>query len=115
MLRIPYLTDLDSRAAVKGSRDPLGQMAIWTKFGRHVVGNLTTVSNSYRDFTVLLLGFWFLERALQEGSEETAVALFIKREQLAGYARHPDPPASRDLHEEPASPREDVSSCRSSS
>lgn len=52
LLDVPFLTDLDSRAAVKGSRDPLGIQAIWTRFGRHVVGNLTTVSNSVRDFTI---------------------------------------------------------------
>jgi hypothetical protein len=52
LLDVPFLTDLDSRAAVKGSGDPLGIQAIWTRFGRHVVGNLTTVSNSVRDFTI---------------------------------------------------------------
>jgi hypothetical protein len=87
MHRRPFLTDLDSRAAVKGSRDPLGQMAIWTRLGRHVVGNLTTVSSSYRDFTVLLLGFWFVEQAVDAGSTEGEVTLFLKWEQLAGYAR----------------------------
>src|ERR1044072_4136812 len=62
MLTTPFLTDLDSRAAVKGSRDPLGIQQIWTRMGRHVVGNLTTVSNSVRDFTTLLLGYYFAER-----------------------------------------------------
>jgi hypothetical protein len=55
MLTTPFLSDLDSRAAVKGSRDPLGVQQIWTRPGRHVVGNLTTVSNSVRGFTTLLL------------------------------------------------------------
>src|SRR3989442_15950904 len=36
MLTTPFLTDLDSRAAVKGSRDPLGIQQIWTRLGRHV-------------------------------------------------------------------------------
>ena len=85
--RRPFFTDLDSRAAVKGSRDPLGQMSIWTRFGRHVVGNLTTVSSSLRDFTVLILGLWCVERAIEEGSTESDLALFLKFEQLAGYAR----------------------------
>jgi len=49
LLHFIDVTDLDSRAAVKGSRDPLGIQAIWTRLGRHVVGNLTTVSNSVRD------------------------------------------------------------------
>lgn len=87
MLTQPFLTDLDSRAAIKGSRDPLGVQAIWSRFGRHVVGNLTTVSSSVRDFTVLLLGYYFAERLAEEGGTEGDVATFLKWEQLAAYAR----------------------------
>ena len=57
MLTIPFLTDLDPQAAIKGSRDPLGIQPIWTRMGRHVVGNLTTVSTSVRDFTTTILGY----------------------------------------------------------
>jgi len=87
LLDVPFLTDLDSRAAVKGSRDPLGIQAIWTRFGRHVVGNLTTVSNSVRDFTTLLLGYWFAERIADERGPGSELATFLKWEQLAAYAR----------------------------
>ena len=87
MLDAPFLTDLDSRAAVKGSRDPLGIQSIWTRFGRHVVGNLTTVSNSVRDFTTLLLGFWFAERIADQHGPGSELATFLKWEQLAAYAR----------------------------
>jgi hypothetical protein len=66
MLRTPFLTDLDSRAAVKGSRDPLGIQQIWTRLGRTVVGNLTTVSNSVRDFTTLLVGYYFTEQLAKD-------------------------------------------------
>lgn len=83
----PFLTDLDSRAAIKGSLDPLGIQPIWTRFARHVVGNLTTVSNSVRDFTVLLLGYHFAERVTDEGGTEDDLAVFLKWEQLAAYAR----------------------------
>jgi hypothetical protein len=38
--------------------------------GRHVVGNLTTVSTSVRDFTVVLLGFHLVERASAESLED---------------------------------------------
>ena len=76
MLTQPFLTDLDSRAAVKGSRDPLGVQAIWTRLGRHVVGNLTTVSTSLRDFTTLLLGYHFAERVAEEGGTEGDLATF---------------------------------------
>src|SRR5215207_5814816 len=87
MLTIPFLTDLDSRAAVKGSRDPLGIQQIWTRLGRHVVGNLTTVSNSVRDFTTLLLGYYFAAQLAEEQGPETELATFLKWEQLAAYAR----------------------------
>lgn len=87
MLTIPFLTDLDSRAAVKGSRDPLGIQQIWTRLGRHVVGNLTTVSNSVRDFTVLMLGFYFAEQLAHELGPGSELATFLKWEQLAAYSR----------------------------
>jgi len=87
MLTSPFLTELDSRAAVKGSRDPLGIQQTWTRLGRHVVGNLTTVSNSVRDFTTLLLGYYFAERLADELGPGTELATFLKWEQLAAYAR----------------------------
>ena len=87
MLAVPFLTDLDSRAAVKGSRDPLGIQQLWTRFGRHVVGNLTTVSTSVRDFTTLLLGYYFAERIAAEAGPRAELATFLKWEQLAAYAR----------------------------
>jgi hypothetical protein len=83
----PFLTALDSRAEVKGSRDPLGIQSIWSHFGRHVVGNLTTVTTSVRDFTVLLLGFHFAEQVEDSGGKGTFVDTFLKWEQLANYAR----------------------------
>ena len=86
MMTNPFLTALDSRAAVKGSRDPLGIQQIWTRLGRHIVGNLTTVSDSTRDFTVTLLGHHFAS-VLAEQDPGTELATFIKWEQLAAYAR----------------------------
>ncbi|MEZ4222318.1 MAG: hypothetical protein R3B13_15380 [Polyangiaceae bacterium] len=87
MLSATFLTDLDSRAAVKGSRDPLGIQSIWTRFGRSVVGNLTTVSNSLRDFTTLLLGYHFAEQLADELGPGSELTTFLKWEQLAAYAR----------------------------
>jgi len=87
MPSVPFLTDLDSRAVVKGSRDPLGIQQIWTRLGRHVVGNLTTVSNSVRDFTTLLLGYYFAARLADEAGPGTELSTFLKWEQLAAYAR----------------------------
>jgi hypothetical protein len=87
MISGPFLTDLDSRAAVKGSRDPLGIQSIWVRFGRHVVGNLSTVSTSVRDFTILILGYHFAEQVAETAGPGTELATFLKWEQLAGYAR----------------------------
>jgi hypothetical protein len=87
MIRRPFLTDLDSRAAIKGSRDPLGIQPIWTRFGRHFVGNLSTVSVSVRDFTVLLLGYYFAEHVAEREGAGTELATFLKWEQLAAYSR----------------------------
>lgn len=86
-LNVPFLTDLDSRAAVKGSRDPLGIQPIWTRFGRHVVGNLTTVTDSVRGFTTLLLGIWFAERIADKSPPGSEISTFLRWEQLAAYAR----------------------------
>lgn len=75
---MPFLTDIDSRAAIKGSRDPLGAQAIWTLLGRHVVGGLTTNTTSVRDFVVLLLGHWFIEKLDEAGSREEAPAVLCR-------------------------------------
>lgn len=84
---MPFLTDIDARAAIKGSRDPLGAQAIWTLLGRQVVGGLTTNTTSVRDFVVLLLGYWFVEKLDEAGSREEPLPAFIRWEQVASYAR----------------------------
>lgn len=87
MLTTPFLTDIDPQAAVKGSRDPLGVQTIWARLGRHVVGNLTTVTTSVRDFTTLILGYYFAERVANEVEGGGDLAVFLRWEQLAAYAR----------------------------
>lgn len=84
---MPFLTEIDTRAAVKGSRDPLGIQQIWTRLGREVVVNLTTVSTSVRDFGTLLLGYHFAEVVADDVGPGQDLATFIKWEQLAAYAR----------------------------
>lgn len=85
---MPFLTDLDSRAAIKGTRDPLGIQQIWARFGRQVVGNLTTVSTSLRDFTITILGYHFAEKIAEESGPGSELATFLKWEQMAAYARY---------------------------
>jgi hypothetical protein len=88
MLQGPFLTEIDSRARIKGSRDPLGAQTVWTALGRRVVGNLTTVSSSVRDFTVLLVGSALLERRGPDADFAGDVDAFLRWEQLASYIRH---------------------------
>ncbi|MCC7144599.1 MAG: hypothetical protein IT349_21070, partial [Candidatus Eisenbacteria bacterium] len=87
--RTPFLTDLDPNATVKGSRDPLSVQPIWARLGRGIVGNLTTVSTSPRDFTVLILGYYFAERSADGAAEpeDGDLGVFLRWEQLAAYAR----------------------------
>lgn len=87
MVSTPFLTDFDKRADIKGSRDPLGVQSIWTRMGRRVVGNLTTVSTSVRDFTVTMLGYYFAERVAEETDSSDDLNVFLRWEQLAAYAR----------------------------
>ncbi len=84
-----FLTLEDPRAKIQGSRDPLGVQPVWSGFGRHLVTNLTTVSNSVRGFTVLLLGRYFGERLISDGmaEEHDALPIFLRTEQLCAYAR----------------------------
>jgi hypothetical protein len=85
---MPFFTQLDRRAEITGSRDPLGVQAIWSELGRRIVGNLTTVSNSVLDFMVLLLGHELIERTRQQDEADTAYRdRFLRWEQLAAYAR----------------------------
>ncbi len=83
----PFLTALDSRAAVKGSRDPLGAQSIWVKFGGYVVGNLTTQSTLVSDFTLLLVGLYLAERAAEAEAAVGPLEVFLRWEQLVAYVR----------------------------
>jgi hypothetical protein len=86
---MPFLTDLDERAHVKGSRDPLGLVPLWSRFGREVVGNLTTVTTSVRGFTTLLVGLELANMLREQLRSDASPVLdtFLRFEQLAGYAR----------------------------
>lgn len=88
-LAVPFFTDEDPNARIKGSRDPLGIMPVWAGFGRHVVGNLTTQSTSVRGFTIVLLGRWLGERLVERGElpREEALDVFLRMEQVGAYVR----------------------------
>ncbi len=90
MTQSPFLTALDPRRVVEGSRDPLGMQPMWSALGRQLVGNLTTVATSVRGFTTLLLGLEFAGRLVdtRDGDETARVDSFLKFEQLAAYSRY---------------------------
>jgi hypothetical protein len=100
----PFLTMLDPRAKIRGSRDPLGLQPLWSRLGRNVVHNLTTVTTSVRGFTTLILGFYFAERLVEEGGApiEQITPAFLKFEQLAAYSRVAwrDRPGNEELDED---------------
>jgi hypothetical protein len=90
MISSPFLTAVDeARLKIRGSRDPLGLVPLWGRFGRRVVTNLTTASTTVRGFTTLLIGYYFAEETVPTGRERDVLRLraFLKVEQLAGYAR----------------------------
>ncbi|MER7165770.1 hypothetical protein ABT336_06770 [Micromonospora sp. NPDC000207] len=82
-----FLTDVDPRARVKGSRDGLGAQAAWSAAGRPLIGNLTTVTDSLAGFTTLLVGLRLAELAGADESESPTDA-FLIWEQMAAYVRH---------------------------
>lgn len=82
-----FFTELDPQASVKGSRDPLGIQAIWSGLGRYVVGNLTTVTQSLRGFTTLIVGLHLTARVAELEPNRPAVDTFLMWEELAAYAR----------------------------
>lgn len=84
-----FFTLEDPRAKVQGSRDPLGVQPIWSRFGRDVVCNLTTVSRAVRGFSVLLVGRYLANTLVETGkaTEDDAINLFLKFEQVAAYSR----------------------------
>ena len=96
MSTVPFLTQIDSRAAVRGSRDPLSLVPIWAAFGRRVVGNLTTASTSLRGFTTVLLGYYCADRVLEKGGDESPLNVFMRLEQLASYSRTFENPKDTD-------------------
>lgn len=84
-----FFTAEDERARIRGSVDPLGLLPVWSAFGRDVVCNLTTVSNSVRGFSVLLIGRHLAADLLARGKirDDDVLPVFLRFEQIAAYVR----------------------------
>lgn len=87
-----FLSLLDDRAKPKGSRDPLGFELVWTRFGRTIVGNLTTITSSLENFSTAILGFYWankLNQHLDDKVRHKAIReTFLRFEQVAAYLRY---------------------------
>ena len=85
-----FFTLEDPNAKIHGSRDPLGVQPVWSGFGRKVVTNLTTVTNSIRGFTVLIVSRLLTEEMIAKGisGEQDALSIFLRAEQISSYARY---------------------------
>lgn len=81
-----FLSLQDPRQLPKGTRDPLGFEVIWTKYGREVIGNLTTITSSIEEFLTALLGFYL---SADEDTNKQSDR-FIRYEQIAAYLRQYD-------------------------
>lgn len=80
----PFLTELDPRLKVRGSRDPLGVQAVWATIGRQLVGNLTLTSNDVAGFRTLLIGYGL---PADDASTPERLRLFLRWEQAAAACR----------------------------
>ncbi len=86
-----FLSLLDDRMKPKGSRDPLGFELIWSKLGRNVIGNLTTITGSSENFATAILGFHWANEIAGDVKGNSRVKrvrdIFLRFEQIAAYMR----------------------------
>lgn len=80
----PFLTEMDPRLQVQGSRDALGSQAVWAAVGRQLVGNLTLSSNDVAGFRTLLVGYGLAE---DEAEMSERLRIFLRWEQVAAGCR----------------------------
>lgn len=79
-----FFTLLDDSLRPRGSRDPLGVELLWSRIGRKLVGNLTTVTAHLDNFILTLVGFYL---CVDERKNQTDWVSFERFEQLTARAR----------------------------
>lgn len=83
-----FLTALSPEEQVQGSRDPLGLLPIWSRLGRAVIGNVTTVSGDLRGWTTLLLIVGIYRERVDAGVFDAQdLEPLFRAEQLVAYSR----------------------------
>jgi hypothetical protein len=80
----PFLTEMDPRLQVQGSRDALAAQAVWATVGRRLVGNLTLASNDIAGFRTLLIGYGL---AREDAGLAERLRMFLRWEQVAAGCR----------------------------
>jgi hypothetical protein len=79
-----FFTLLDDSLRPRGSRDPLGTELLWSRVGRKLVGNLTTVTAHLDNFILTLVGFHL---CIDQKGGQTDWVSFERFEQLTARAR----------------------------
>jgi hypothetical protein len=79
-----FFTLLDDSLRPRGSRDPLGTELLWSRVGRKLVGNLTTVTDHLDNFILTLVGFHL---CVDQKGGQTDWDSFERFEQLTARAR----------------------------
>ncbi len=83
-----FLTALAPDERIQGSRDPLGLLPIWSRLGRRLIGNVTTVSGDLRGWTSLLVMAGLYRERVEDGRlAEADIEPLFRAEQLIAYSR----------------------------
>ena len=83
-----FFTALAPDEAIQGSRDPLGLLPIWSRLGRGLIGNVTTVSGDLRGWTTLLIMAGLYRERVDAGLiDEAHTEPLFRAEQLVAYSR----------------------------
>lgn len=84
----PFFTALAPDARVQGSRDPLGLLPIWSRLGRRLIRNVTTVSGDLRGWTSLLVMVGLYRDRVDAGILNAAdTDALMRAEQVIAYSR----------------------------
>lgn len=83
-----FFTALAPDEQIQGSRDPLGLLPIWSRLGRQLIGNVTTVSGDLRGWTTLLIMSGLYRERVDAGLiDEAETEPLFRAEQLVAYSR----------------------------
>ena len=83
-----FFTALAPEEQAQGSRDPLGLLPIWSRVGRGLAGNVTTVSGDLRGWTslIVMVGL-YADRVAKRVLDESDTEPLFRAEQLIAYSR----------------------------